>query len=65
MTKELDNEKLEKVTGGAYCYYKVRPGQTFKQIADYLQVSQSTLISLNGIKNPDLIYAGQSLKYPC
>lgn len=65
MTNKLDNEKLEKVTGGGYCYYKVKPGDVFSQIAQKLQVSQSTLISLNGIKNPDLIYAGQSLKYPC
>ena len=47
-----------------YLYYRVQPGDTLKSIAEYLKVDQSTLISLNNIKNPDLIYPGQSLKYP-
>ena len=61
----LDDKDLEKVTGGAYCYYIVRSGDTLPGIAASLGVSQSKLIALNGIKNPDLIYTGQSLKYPC
>ena len=63
--KALADETLEKVSGGAYCSYKVKPGDSLQTIAVHLGVSQSTLITLNGIKNPDLIYAGQSLKYPC
>ena len=63
--KELNKDELEKVVGGAYDFYKVKPGETLYDISKYLGVSVSLLCSLNGIKNPDLIYPGQSLKYPC
>ena len=62
---ELTDEEIAQVNGGGYAYYKVKPGDTLPVIAQYLGVSQSVLITLNGIKNPTLIYAGQKLKYPC
>ena len=62
---ELTDEELGFVVGGGYGYYKVKFGETLADIARYLGVSQSTLISLNNIPNPDLLYAGQTLKYPC
>ena len=62
---ELTEEELGFVIGGGYGYYKVKYGETLADIALYLGVSQTTLISLNNIPNPDLIYAGQTLKYPC
>ena len=62
---ELTDEELGFVTGGGYGYYTVKHGDTLEGIALYLGVSQSTLVSLNNIKNPDLIYPGQTLKYPC
>ena len=70
MTDKVNNEKLENVAGGAkkatgrYTFHKVQPGETLGSIARDYNVSQSTIISLNGIKNPDLIYPGQSLKIP-
>lgn len=62
---ELTEEELGFVVGGGYGYYKVKHGETLADIARYLGVSQTTLLSLNNIPNPDLIYAGQTLKYPC
>lgn len=62
---ELTDEELGFVVGGGYGYYKVKSGETLADIARYLGVSQTTLISLNNIPNPDLLYAGQTLKYPC
>ena len=55
--------------GESYLYYKVLPediatGDPLTHIANKLGVSEATLISLNNIKDPDLLYAGQSLKYP-
>lgn len=70
MTDKVNNEKLENVSGGIkkatgrYTFHKVQPGETLASIARDYNVSQSTIISLNGIKNPDLIYPGQSLKIP-
>lgn len=43
--------------------YTVKSGDALSLIAQRLGVSQSTLVGLNGIKNPDLIYPGQVLKY--
>ena len=60
----LTEEELTQVTGGADCYYLVKPGDTIPEIARKLGVTMHDLISLNGIKNPDLIVPGQRLKYP-
>ena len=40
----------------------IRPGDTLSGIAEEYGTDVATLVSLNGISNPDLIYAGQSLQ---
>jgi LysM repeat protein len=44
--------------------YIVRPGDTLYSIARHFGVSLSALISVNGISNPNRIYAGQRLIIP-
>ena len=44
--------------------YKIKSGDTLSQIAKDNGTTVSELASLNGISNPNLIYAGQSLKLP-
>lgn len=63
--QKLTNDELETVTGGKYGSYQIQPGDTLPGIAEYLGVSLSTLMSLNGIKNSDQVIVGQKLKYPC
>ena len=63
--EKLENDALEAVTGGGYGYYRVRQGDTLQGIAQLLGIKVNTLMALNGIVNADLIYPGQSLKYPC
>ena len=55
--------------------YRIQPGETLGGIASATGVSLERLVSLNGLKNPDLIVAGQELtltearvepaSYPC
>ncbi len=42
--------------------YVIAPGDTLSGIADRYGVSVSSLAALNGIVNPDLIFAGQELR---
>ena len=42
--------------------YTVQPGDTLSGIASKFGTSYQTLASLNGISNPNWIYAGQTLK---
>ena len=44
--------------------YRVRPGDTLGGIASRFNTSVSALASLNGISNPNMIYAGQTLRLP-
>jgi LysM repeat protein len=44
-------------------YYKVHSGDNLSKIAARLGTSVNALVSANNIKNPNLIYPGQSLKY--
>ncbi len=44
--------------------YRVRPGDTLGGIAARFGTSVGALASLNGISNPNLIYAGQTLRLP-
>lgn len=43
-------------------YYTVRSGDTLSHIATQYGTSYQTLANLNGIKNPNLIYPGQSIR---
>ena len=49
-------------TGGQT--YTVRPGDTLSQIAAWYGVSVGSLMSANGITNPNFIYVGQMLIIP-
>jgi len=49
---------------GASGTYVVRAGDTLSGIAYGLGTTVNTLVSLNGLINPNLIYVGQTLKVP-
>ncbi|MCA2980842.1 MAG: LysM peptidoglycan-binding domain-containing protein [Myxococcaceae bacterium] len=44
--------------------YLIRPGDTLSQLAARFGTSVSALAKLNDIRNPDLIYAGATLRLP-
>ncbi|MDG4974316.1 GH25 family lysozyme [Lactococcus lactis] len=54
-------------TGGQYGTtsqsYTVRSGDNLSSIASRLGTTVQSLVSMNGISNPNLIYAGQTLNY--
>lgn len=43
-------------------YYTVKPGDTLSEIAQRYGTTYQALAALNGIANPDLIYAGQRIR---
>ena len=43
-------------------YHTVLPGETLSRIAAQYNTTYTALANLNGIKNPDLIYAGQKIR---
>jgi LysM repeat protein len=47
------------------CTYTVQRGDTLSRIAIRFNTSVSQLVALNGLSNPNLIFAGQVLKVPC
>ena len=47
------------------CTYVVQQGDTLSRIAVGYNTTVANLAALNGISNPNLIYAGQVLKVPC
>ena len=49
--------------GGFYFTYVVQVGDSLSTIAKKLGVTINHLVTLNNIKNPNLIYAGQELKF--
>ncbi|MCL7454821.1 MAG: LysM peptidoglycan-binding domain-containing protein [Anaerolineae bacterium] len=62
-------QRLVIPTGGSTvppgsCIYVVRRGDTLYSIARHFGVSLSTLVSVNGIANPSLIFVGQRLVIP-
>ena len=44
--------------------YTIKPGDTLSKIAQANGTTVSELASLNGISNPNLIYAGNTIKLP-
>lgn len=52
------NEKLE----GEKVYHTVLPGETLSYIAAKNNTTYTALAKLNGIKNPNMIYAGQKIR---
>ena len=65
--KHVNDAGLVGVSGGASqpgrqkIGYTVKRGDTLIKIANYWGVSVMDLVSWNDIRNPDLIYAGQTL----
>ncbi len=51
-------------TDSAYLTYQVRYGDTLALIAAYYNVDLAMLMRVNGLRNPNLIYAGQILRIP-
>lgn len=47
---------------GTPVYYTIKPGDTLSSIAAKYGTTVNALASLNGIKNPNLIYAGQKIR---
>ena len=47
-----------------YITYVIQPGDTLSGIAQRYGTTVSALSSLNGISNPDLIYAGNTIRVP-
>ncbi|MCC2254227.1 LysM peptidoglycan-binding domain-containing protein [Ruminococcus sp. CLA-AA-H200] len=47
-----------------YITYVIQPGDTLSGIAQRYGTTVSALSSLNGISNPDLIYAGNTIRIP-
>lgn len=56
------NEVQKIVNGGGAQYHTVKSGEYLGLIADKYGTTVDKLVALNGIKNPDLIYAGQKLR---
>jgi N-acetylmuramoyl-L-alanine amidase len=50
--------------GGGASTHTIRPGQSLSGIAKRYGVSAQRLAEVNGIRNPNLIFAGQTLKVP-
>ena len=67
--KELNVEELEDVNGGAstqsYFEYKIVKGDCLINIAKKFGVTVNAILKLNPkIKDPNLIYAGDTIKIP-
>ena len=66
---ELNDLELTNINGGAQqgiaCYtYKIKKGDCLSIIAQKSGTTVARLCELNNIKNPDLIYAGNTLYIP-
>ena len=66
--KRLDDSRLDSVSGGAEVRpgkqrigYNVKRGDNLIKIAALYGVSVLDLVTWNDIRNPDLIYEGQTL----
>lgn len=62
-TKRLTDPK-EEVIKEDYVIYTIKSGDTLSKISKKYGTDYMTLAKLNGIKNPNLIYAGNELKIP-
>ena len=65
---DINEKDLQQVSGGAYsgpCFrYTIQTGDCLSKIAERYHTSVKTLVELNNISNPDLIYAGHTLLVP-
>lgn len=51
-------------SGGCSSYYRVQHGDTLYSIARYYGTNIQTLMQINGLHNPDIVYVGQNLCIP-
>jgi cell wall-associated NlpC family hydrolase len=61
-TQSGDSLTSAPASGGST--HAVQPGDTLKDIANQYGVDFSTLVSVNGLANPDLIYPGDQIQIP-
>ncbi len=54
--------RVNEILGVSNKFYVVKPGDTLWDIAQKLDTTIDKLVALNNIKNPDLIYAGETLR---
>lgn len=47
-----------------YVTYVIQPGDTLSEIAERFGTTYQAIATLNGIANPNIIYAGQTIKIP-
>lgn len=57
----IPERNLELPKSGAGPYYVVQPGDTLNCIAQQTGISLQTLIAINDIQNPDILYVGREL----
>lgn len=57
----ISEKNLELPRAGAGPYYVVQPGDTLSCIAKGTKISLKTLMDINEIQNPDMLYAGREL----
>lgn len=60
----ISSKYLTKVVKETYTYYIVKRGDNLTKIASTYNTNISTLVKLNDIKNPNILYIGQKLKIP-
>ena len=60
--KQLTPEQLAQVTGGKEEYYTVKSGDALSTIAQKYGTTVAQLVKWNNIKDPNLIYPGQTLR---
>ena len=62
--EEPSNDESNKNNSENYFIYTVKKGDTISQIAINFNTSIYEIVNLNNIKNPNLIYIGQSIEIP-
>ena len=58
----INDEQMNKVSGGTVIPYQVQPGDTLNAIAQRFNVSIEQLQRWNNIQNPNIITVGQTLE---
>lgn len=56
--------RIPEDSGGSGRYYTIRPGDTLSEIAERFGTTVNALAALNGIRDPNLIYAGTTIRIP-
>ena len=59
---ELTEAEMVALSGGKEEYYTVKSGDALWKIAKKYGTTVAQLVKWNNIKNPDLIYPGQTLR---